>query len=99
MNAATGQLAADPIARLMPGCTDPEERDLRSRLAQARETAAWNVDRLPDSHTLRLNIMIEEIARGFVFAPEPVVRLRLALEQCRRLMRAAGGAEELEGGH
>ena len=79
---------------LLPECRDPVERDLRCRLMRARDVAQSNLANT-DGHVQTLNLLIVETAGAFVFASVDAPTIKLAVEQCRRLMSAAAGAEEL----
>jgi hypothetical protein len=88
-------LYAGALDAVFPGCHDPEERDLRCRLLTARDVASAN---LADTHghVQQINLLIVEAAGHFAFADADNARLRLVVEQCRRLMACAAGAELLE---
>jgi hypothetical protein len=87
-------LYAGALDAVFPGCRDPEERDLRCRLLTARDIASANLADT-DGHVQQINLLIVEAAGHFAFARADNNRLRLVVEQCRRLMSCAAGAELL----
>lgn len=82
---------------MLPGVRDDEERDYRARLLLARDVATANIAKLT-GHAQSLNLLVAEVAGAHAFASVSMDQLRRALEQCRRLMSCAAGAELLERG-
>lgn len=89
----------DRIATLMPECTDPDEKDIRERLLMARDIASRELARRWQSPAAPLLQMLNEIAGEWVFAPQPIKRLRDARETCLELMRLVARVEGLVDAH
>lgn len=95
---APSQLLADPIATFVPGCVDPEERQLRTRLLTARELATARIPRLRSDHARSINWVLLETVQAWVYAPASVDELRDVANHCVRLFMCSNFAERMEGG-
>jgi hypothetical protein len=91
------QLYGGALDAMLPGIRDDTERDYRTRLLWARDIATDNVAKL-SGHPQTLNLLIVEVAGAFAFSSVGTDHLRQAVEQCRRLMSCAAGAERLDCG-
>ena len=88
-------LYSNVLDALLPGCDDPDERDLRCRLFHAGAIAAANIASLT-GHSAQLNYMIVELCGHFNSGRFSKDVLRSALQHCRRLMSCSASAEMLE---
>lgn len=97
MSSPVESLTSDPIATLMPRCTDPAEPEARRRLMLARELSSAKVPHLPPGHALQLFWLIIEAATAWVYAPATLEQLDDVVRYCRRLLLCARSAHSRDG--
>ena len=86
------------VEALMPGISDPEERELRERLLLARDTATASLARDWDKAVAPLLVMLGEISGAFAFQHCSVDRLKQVRMVCLAIMRLVALVDELERG-
>lgn len=95
---AQSRILADPIGTFLPGCVDPEEVKLRTRLLTARELATSRIPLLQSEHARTLNWILLETVQAWVYGPASVDELRDVANHCLRLFMCSTFAEAAQGG-
>jgi hypothetical protein len=92
------QIRTDPLAVLLPQCTDPAEKEVRQQMLTHRELASKRMAMVPyQGHAARLYWTACEAVAIWAYASAPLADLEHAAAYVRRLVLVASMAERMEG--